>query len=169
MRLFGMLLLSGGLWAMGACGAWRLKRRVRELRELIAGLEAVKRELKYSLAPLPELFRQAAEQTAGEVALLFGCCADRTESTDGERFCYVWKQALSERRLCLDRMDLTMLEQLGGVLGRYDADEQLKALEYTVARLEKQYERAREQSTRLGKVYMILGLTAGIFTLIIFM
>lgn len=168
MRLLGVLLLSGGFWALGLCGARRLKRRESELKELIAGLETVKRELKYCLAPLPELFRCAAEQTAGEVALLFSCCADRMESMGGHTFCRVWKQVLMERRFCLDRTDLMELEQLGGILGRYDADEQLRAIEQTAARLEEQCRQAEEQSVRLGKVYTVLGLAAGMFTIIFF-
>ena len=56
-----------------------------------------------------------------------------------------------------------MLEQLGSVLGRYDGESQCRAIEEEVSRLGRQIVQAREDRRRLGRVYGVLGMTAGLF------
>ena len=67
----------------------------------------------------------------------------------------------------LEQEDMDLLEQLGSVLGRYDRDSQRQALEIAGARLESQRAAAAAQKVRLGRVYGVLGLTAGLFLVIL--
>ena len=67
----------------------------------------------------------------------------------------------------MDREDRTLLEQLGPVLGRYDGDSQRQALERVLAELSRRRERAEEDRRRLGRVYGVLGVTAGLFLAIL--
>lgn len=167
MRLVGIALLSAGAVLLGMCAVLHMNNRVNELRQLVAGLETMLRELDYRLAPLPELLRQAAEQTRGRTAAFFELCARGAEHLNGRTFQSVWNQALEAGQLRLEQSDLDVLEQLGGILGRYDVESQHKALETVLARLEEQWSEAAEQSKRLGRVYGVLGLTAGAFLMIL--
>ncbi len=166
-RLAGAALLVGGFAAVGFAAVGRLDGRVRDLRGLIAGLESMGRELRWRLAPMPELLRQAAEESAGPASALFLACAQGMEQPEGSGFCGVWRRELERCRLRLEPADRSVLEQLGGVLGRYDGGSQCKALAAAVERLERQREEAVSRRARLGRVYGMLGVTAGVFLMIL--
>jgi stage III sporulation protein AB len=75
----------------------------------------------------------------------------------------VWREELETCPLQLTAEDRQMLEQLGSVLGRYDGESQCRAIEEEVSRLGRQIVQAREDRRRLGRVYGVLGMTAGLF------
>lgn len=166
-RLLGAVLLTGGAALLGLCAVRHMNSRVNDLRYLIQGVESMLRELTYRLAPLPELLQFAQTQTEGRVALFFDLCAQGAEHLNGRSFQTVWEQAAEASQMRLEQPDLQCLEQLGSVLGRYDGDSQRKALEAAAVRLEEQHSMAEEQSRRFGKVYSVLGLTAGAFLMIL--
>lgn len=166
-RAMGAALLSGGSVVLAVCAATHLRARVTELNQILTALETMSRELDYRMAPLPELLRQAAAQSKGKTGLFFGLCAQGAEHLNGRTFQEVWSQALESAQLRLEQDDAELLEQLGGVLGRYDGDSQRCALNNTIARLEIQRDAAADQSHRLGRVYGVLSLTAGGFLMIL--
>lgn len=166
-RLAGAVLLTGGSAALGFGAVRHLENRVRDLRELVAGLELMERELGWRMAPLPDVLSRAAAATEGRTALFFSLCAQGAEHLNGRPFCKVWRQAAEASQLRLEAADLTLLEQLGNVLGRYDGESQEQALSAAVRRLEEQQGEAVSQRNRLGKVYGMLGVTAGIFLMIL--
>lgn len=166
-RLAGAVLLCAGSALLGFCAVRHLDRRVKDLQFLIHALESMVRELSYRMAPLPELLQFAAAQTEGKVGLFFELCAQGAEHLNGRSFQRVWEQAMEASQMRLESSDLEYLNQLGSILGRYDGDSQRQALEGAVQRLEEQRKTAAEQSSRLGKVYGVLGLTAGAFLLIL--
>jgi len=166
-RLAGAVMLAAGSVFLAAGAIAGLKQRVADLYQLISGLETVLRELDYRLAPLPELLRLAAGQTQGAVARFFSLAADGVDRPERGSFQELWRAAAKESRLCLDKEDLLLLHQLGGVLGSYDGENQCRALQMTLTRLEEQHRVAQERSGRLGRVYGVLCVSAGAFVLIL--
>lgn len=168
-RMMGTVLLAGGAALLGMTAARRTKNRVQDLRMLAEGLRAVLRELSYRLAPLPELLCSAEEQTVERVQTFFSLCAQGADHLNGRTFQMVWEQAAEASRMCLEREDWQCLASLGQVLGRYDCESQRQALNASLSRLEDRCREAAEQSRQLGKLYHVLGLTAGAFLLILLM
>ncbi len=166
-RLAGACLLMAGCGALGLGAVGRLDGRVRDLRELSAGLDTLQRELGWRLAPLPNALETAAEGVHGRAARFFAFCAQGAGRLDGSPFQTLWRAGLAQCPLCLDREDRTLLEQLGPVLGRYDGDSQRQALERVLAELSRRRERAEEDRRRLGRVYGVLGVTVGLFLAIL--
>lgn len=166
-RLLGAVLLTAGCGALGLGAVRRLDGRVRDLGELAAGTELLQRELGWRLSALSEGLELAAGEATGRVARFFRLCAQGAEHLDGRSFQQVWLEGLEECRLRLNREDAGPLEQLGSVLGRYDGDSQRQALSSAASRLERQREQAVEDRRRLGRVYEVLGLTAGLFLAIL--
>ncbi len=74
---------------------------------------------------------------------------------------------MTSAQLSVNEADRGLLEQLGSVLGRYDGDSQRQALAAAVERLEEQRTEAVGRRARLGKVYGVLSVTAGIFLVIL--
>lgn len=166
-RLMGAALLAGGAAALGYLAVKHLDGRVRDLQELTAGIETLQRELGWRLAPLPEALSRAAESVKGRAAQFFRLCARGAEHLDGRTFQQIWRDAAEASQMRLERVDIDLLDQLGAVLGRYDGDSQRQALETAGVRLESQWSAAAEQRGRLGRVYGVLGLTAGLFLVIL--
>ncbi len=166
-RLAGAALLALGGLGLGLAAVERLTGRVNDLRELERAVETLERELGWRLAPLPEALERAAEGASGRVARFFRLCAGEAVSTRGRPFREVWVECISAAQLCLRREDAAVLEELGGVLGRYDGDSQRQALERTAARLGSQLELARERRERLGRLYGILGVSGGLLLVIL--
>ena len=166
-RIIGAGCLAAGAVLLSTCAVRYLRQRVCDLAQLLRGLEVIRRELDYRLAPLPELLKEAAEQSEGRPALLFRLCANGAEHLNGRTFYTVWSQALEASQLSLEQADLSILNQLGGVLGRYDGENQRQALESVLEKLEEQHREARERKNKMGKVYGVLGLTTGAFILIL--
>ena len=71
-------------------------------------------------------------------------------------------------RLRVEPEDMAVLRQVGGVLGRYDGENQRQALEEAVSRLDERRRAAADRRNRMGRVYGTLGLTAGAFLVILF-
>ena len=161
--MLGAALLMAGCGGLGLSAVNRLDSRVRDLRELSAGLEILLRELGFRLAPLPEALAAAAGGTHERAAVFFAFCAQGSGQLAGVPFRALWSRGLDQCPLGLNREDRALLEQLGPVLGRYDGDSQRQAVENVLAGLNRQQARAEDDRRRLGRVYGVLGLTAGLF------
>ena len=162
-RFWGAAMLIAGCGGLGLSAADRLNSRVRDLRELSAGLEILQRELGWRLSPLSEALETAAGGTHGQTARFFTFCAQGTRQLAGTPFRTLWSKGLEQCPLRLSREDRGLLEQLGPVLGRYDGDSQRQALENVLAGLSRQQAQAEDDRRRLGRVYGVLGVTAGLF------
>ena len=77
------------------------------------------------------------------------------------------REALEQVPLGLDGPGRLALEELGEVLGRYDGDGQREALAHTRAELSRALEQAREAREKQGRMYQVLGITAGAFLVIL--
>ena len=79
----------------------------------------------------------------------------------------MWRDSLSAVPLRLTEEDQALLDRLGLVLGRYDGDSQRVALEDAAASLRSLQGEASDDRRRLGRVYGVLGMTAGLFLAIL--
>ena len=162
-RLLGAALLTAGCGGLGLSAVSRLDGRVQDLRELAAGLEILQRELGWRLSPLPKALEAASVGIHGRAAHFFTFCAQGSEQLAGTPFQSLWSRGLEQCPLRLGREDRALLEQLGPVLGRYDGDSQRQAVENILAGLSRQQVQAEDDRRRLGRVYGVLGVTAGLF------
>lgn len=162
-RLLGAALVVAGCGALGLAGVARLDGRTRDLGELAAGLDILQRELGWRLAPLPQALGAAAKAVRGPAAGFFAQCARCSAAPEGGRFQQIWQDCLSAAPLRLKAADRALLERLGPVLGRYDGESQRMALEDAAAGLRQLQGEAAEERKRLGRVYGVLGMTAGLF------
>ena len=162
-RLLGAALIIVGCGGLGLSAVSRLDSRVRDLRELSAGLEILQRELGWRLSPLPDALEAAAGGTHERAAGFYAFCAQGARQLAGASFRTLWSRGLEQCPLRLSREDRALLEQLGPILGRYDGDSQRQAVENVLAGLSRQRAQAEDDRKRLGRVYGVLGLTAGLF------
>lgn len=165
-RMIGAALLTGGSAALGLGGVARLEGRVRDLRGVISGLEAMRRELTARMEPLERMLAAAVQDTDGRPQKLFEFCLGQFGHR-GENFAALWGAALETVSLCLEAEDISELRQMGSVLGRFDADSQTEAFGLVLERLGRRLDDAMEQRARMGKVYGTTGLSAGVLLTIL--
>lgn len=159
LKAFGVLLLWGGcaLWGMRAAAV--LRHRVRVLEDVGQGLELMERELALNRTALPELLEHVSHRATEQGKMLFVCCHQGIEK--GKSFTESWNEALERGGLMI--RDRELLAGLSSVLGRYDATGQLQALSQLRRGLDEHITLTRQQAQSLGKVYGVLGMTAGGF------
>ena len=162
LKLIGALLLAGGAGALGCSAAAQLSRRVAVLRALLGALEGMEREIAFRLTPMPELLERAAAESPPPVCTLFARCRTLLDELGERSMAELWREALEQ-----GRPGRLALEELGEVLGRYDGDGQREALAHTRAELSRALEQAREAREKQGRMYQVLGITAGAFLVIL--
>jgi stage III sporulation protein AB len=166
-RWVGAVLLSAGSALLGLGAVAQLDGRVKDLRGLITALEAMRRVLMATLEPLDGMLNAAAQGSGGRPRELFQFCQAGLAQLNGKPFQPLWSMALETCALRLEENDLAALYPLGGILGRYDMECQAEALEQTIIHLKRQLVEATEQRRRLGKVYGTLGVSAGLFLVLV--
>ena len=163
----GKLLLFLGCTALGLGRGFGLKRRTACLFELRRALEALGRELSFSLRPLGGLLDQAQRESRGEASQLFAACREAFAHSGGESWAESWRTGLETVALPLKEEDRRILSEEGQLVGRYDGEDQRRALAGLLVRLEDQAQEARDEEKRLFRVYTALGVTAGLFCVIL--
>ena len=162
LRLLGALLLTAGASGLGLCAAGRLRDRVRALRSLVGGVEILCRELSFRRAAMPELMERAARQAGEPARRLFTRCGEHLSQLGEQTFGQIWAEALAdEPELLLSEGEQAILLELGEVLGRYGAEDQMAALDRAKRELESCLIRAEEDRRRMGRVYTALGAGSG--------
>ena len=111
-------------------------------------------ELGRFCTPLPRLFEKLTELLEGEAAALCGRMACGLERLGERELRQIWAEALRP----LPASERKMLLPLGEVLGRYGAEEQLRAVEACRTAMERAREEAADALREKGRVYV--GLSA---------
>ena len=160
-RLIGALLTAGGGAWLGFSAAMRLRRRVRVLRQLAGALEQMDREVAFRLTPMPELMERLAAEYPPPVGELFANCRRGMEQLGERSLSEIWRTALADTDLDLERRAAAVLDELGEVLGRYEETGLRTALARAEAELTREGELAREEVRQRGRMYQVLGLACG--------
>lgn len=83
-----------------------------------------------------------------------------------ERLESAWTGALDTSALPLSQEERRTVAALGAVIGRYDVTQQRPALAAARSRLEEQMARAEEEKSRLGRMWSVLGVSAGVLAVV---
>lgn len=161
LRLMGALLLAGGAAAAGFSAAAGLERRARVLRGLLEALELMEREIAFQLTPVPMLLERLAERAAPTLREFFLRCRAGLDRLGEQSFADIWTRALEETPLGLAPRELDTLRGLGGQLGRCDGEGQQELLKQARLQLAQDLRRAEEEREKQGRMYRVLGVTAG--------
>ena len=167
LHILGKCFLLIGMTVLGLQHAAGLKKRLACLKEFLTALERLDRELAFALLPVDVLLCQLREGARGPAYHFFASCEEKFSQRGEERLEEIWISQLSEGSLPLHEEDQSLLQEIGAVLGRYDGDSQRLAFQRIHGRLEDTILQAKEEAERMGKVYRTLGVTIGIFCIIL--
>ena len=163
-RLAGavLTLLAGTLLGVQAASA--LRQRLRLLTDWEAALRVMEAELSFRLPPLPELLDRSAAAVRPPVSEALCRCGEALRRGEPRPFFLLWREQI-QPQLCREERDV--LEELGGILGRCAAPEQVQALKNACTRLGDCRERARQELEQKGRLRCVLGTAAGLLTVLV--
>lgn len=167
-QVVGAVLITAGTGAWGIMSVIRLRQRVASLQALSSAIGVMKSEICDRLTPMPELLDMLSDEAAYPSSQLFKNASEKMTELGSRPFSFIWNQAVkSTPELMLTQAEEVVLTQLGQCLGRYDVGEQRSALQYAQRRLDDLTRRAENDRDRNSKVHAFLGISAGLFAMII--
>ena len=165
-KVIGASLIMAGTVGWGIMGVRRLRIRASVLRELTSSLDIMRGEICERCTPMPQLLKNLSELYRAPVSNFYRRAAEKLE-TDETLF-KAWQSAVDESaELMLNEDEKSAMRELGLCLGKYDAQEQRTAIEYTRRRLSAFADKAIAQRDSESKLHAFLGVAAGIFAVMI--
>jgi len=165
-KLFGACLVLVGCACVGWGMAAAQVREENSLRTLLAILENMSCEMQYMHTPLPQLCRSAVVGFDCVVTNVFTDLAEELEA-----------QVLPNAELCLqDTLEkhnnlppytVAALRQLGGSLGKFDLNGQMKGIELVMADCQRKLDALQCNKDSRLRSYRTLGICAGVAMVII--
>lgn len=160
--IYSFIFLSCSL--IGILISKKYSNRVNELKEFKNALNMFKTKIRYTYAPLPEIFEEISESIDSNISIVFKKAADKMDiCSAGE----AWDLALKIEDLNIDDEDRNALKKLSKLLGKTDLEGQLNQIEMTSDFLDKQIKNAENQRDRSEKMYRTLGMIMGMAIVII--
>jgi stage III sporulation protein AB len=169
MLIIGYLGLIIGFGFLGMIKAMQIRKRPREIREMIQALALLDTEIYWGAAPLPEAFAVLKERTEAPWNTFFSELERRLRK--GENAWSSWEKVSNEqrKRCCLTEEDWKIIRGIGKGLGRSDRHEQHKILELAQRHLSNVDEKARQQADSKAKMWSYLGFLGGMAMVIFIM
>lgn len=167
LKWIGAALVIAGCGMFGFSAASTHRREEAALRQLIGALDYMQCELQFRLTPLPELCRQAAQQSRTMIGQVLLMLADELEcqlSPDVES-CMVAVLHCGED---MPERTKRAFEMLGTSLGRFDVEGQVRGLESVRTFCRGELEALSVNREARLRSYQTLGLCAGAALAILF-
>ena len=165
-RIVGVILVMGGASWFGFWAAASLDRERNQLRAAIEALSVLEREMEWDSPPLPELLKRLVGQCEGSMKDIFQGLACSLDSLGEVALAERWSALVAGEAAFSGEMRAALLP-LGHVLGRYSSIEQMQAAAKVRARLENVEQRLMEKRDQKGKLYRVLGVSAGSFLVLL--
>ena len=163
-KIFGaiMIFLSCTFW--GFSSSLVPYKRYKNLIKIMSALNTMKNEIRFSSDYIDEIILKAVK--ISEFDYIFQTTAEYEKSIPISKR---WKDAVLEdyQKLHLNKEDCEALIMFGSELGMTDREGQLKNIENTLAMLATLKESAKEDYEKMSKLKKGLGLSLGLFTIII--
>ena len=168
LKWMGALLIIAGCGGFGFTLAANHRREERALRQLIAALDYMACELQYRLTPLPELCRQAGRESDGCTGTVLVTLAEELEDQISPDVSTCMLAALRKSK-DVPSVAEGCLRSLGGSLGRFDLEGQIKGLESVRANCRRELESLSRNKEERLRSYQTLSLCAGAALAILFL
>ncbi len=146
--------------AVGLLLRRRLIDRADYLERLIAMLDYLSAQISYVRMPIGEIVVQMAQQSQFSCLTFLNECKQLLAK--GESFPLAWRSSVAQHRNWISKEDLERLISLGDILGTTDALEQQKSIEMYNRLFAKSYETARTECTSHARMYLTIGVLAGV-------
>lgn len=163
-KLLGAILVATGCSYFGFLKAQELKRNITQTEKFIQALSYMKREITQNQRFLPDIIQSLSKQNTDIIGKYFYHLQKQLEKTD--TFQEKWTNTMISEPYFHEKL-IEILQPLGSILGQYDSQRQEESLSNIIEQLKQQKISATEESQRMGKVYCTIGITFGLFLVIL--
>ena len=167
-------IIGGGLVIAATSGAgFTYGMWLQEYLEILLYLRHViyllKGELKYTNAPLNEVFGRASHRVKEPYRGWFQVMAHQVETREGKGFFKIWIQSVDRclGDLHLKKEHVMLLKELGACLGQMDSESESRNFQLYLERMELEIEKERTGLAAKRRIGNCLGVMSGIFLVII--
>lgn len=169
LKLLGSILIITATTGIGYTTGRDLKIRLEHLRYIKKLMLMLRGEIKYLKAPLGEAFLSVSKRARQPFSLFFERIALEIESLSCESFYAIWCKYIDEElsKIKLNKKDCQTLKRVGEHLGYMDKEMQLGMIDLYVEQLDEEIKVAKESNDEKIKVYRCLGITVGLFAVLI--
>ena len=164
--LFGCVLIACAAAYIGFGAAQGLRRQIRGLDELSAGILLLEQELELSAPELSELAHRLKRRTHGAAHRLFSAYERELGHLGSATAAQLWERTVDGMEEISQEAKNCLLP-LGEVLGRYECRDQRMAAEVVRKRLEQLREREERDCRMRCRAYQTVGLSGGAFLMIL--
>lgn len=158
-----LLFLSSSY--IGILIAGKYQNRVKELKEMKSLLTIFSTKIKLTYEPIPQIFEELGNKENSNISYIFKTASKQMQDLPAGE---AWKKALDTKNTNLKKEDIEVLKGLSNLLGKVDLEGQISEIELVDNFLDKQIEKAEEESKKNEKMYKTLGITVGLAMVIIF-
>ncbi len=138
----------------------KYKLRLIELEEIKNALNIFKTKIKFTYAPIGEIFDEISlEAEKSNVANLFKKAKEKLQTGSASN---AWEYALENTTTNMKQEDISVLKNLSKLLGTSDLEGQISQIELTQDFLDTQIKQAEEEKQKNEKLYQKLGTIIGL-------
>lgn len=149
---------------LGILFSKKYSNREKELKEMKSALNMFATKIKFTYEPIPNVFLEIANKIQGNVGQIFARASNRMkEESAGD----AWENAFIDVPNNLSKEDVTILANLGRLLGQTDIEGQISEIEVVTQFLDTQLENAKQEKIKNEKMYRTLGIVGGLTIAII--
>ena len=138
--------------------------RVQQIEEMKNALNMFKSKIKFTYAPIPEIFKEIAQNTHTGIGQIFESAIEKMNINTAN---VAWENAIEESNTYLSKEDKEVIKTLSKLLGQTDIEGQISQIEITQEFLETQLKQAQKEREKNEKLYNKLGTTIGLAIVII--
>ena len=162
--IYSFIFLSSSL--IGILISKKYINRVNELKEFKNALNIFKTKIRYTYAPIPEIFMEISECINPSIGGVFSMAASKMNLLAAGD---AWGLALKMEELSISNEDKLVLNNLSKLLGKTDLQGQINQIEMTEDYLDEQIRKAEKEKDKNERLYRILGMILGLAIVIILM
>ncbi len=165
-RLLGAGLVLAGAVTIGIRKASSFHSQMRQLRELLRGMELLQCELNYTLYPVPKVLEIVSGKLQGPVREYFRHLSHNISA--GLSRDLATQEAISKtKHLMLPSDALFTLMDFSNNLGSYDLDGEDRMTKLSIHRITQSIELMEQEKRPFVKSYIVLATCAGIALVIL--
>lgn len=169
LRVLGCSLIAAGSIGLGMWYRQQYMGRTYHVRQLVAILDMMMSEVRYSKATLPECCIRLSERLEEPYRVTFQTIWEQMSSNTGRAFARLFSDGMKEcfQKLPLEKEEITLFLEFAGNCGYEDSAMQLVSMERYRERLKQLLEKLQDEAAEKGKMAVGLGTLGGLLLMII--
>ena len=169
LKVLGCSFIAAGSIGLGMWYRQQYVGRIYHVRQLVAILDMMMSEVRYSKATLPECCIRLADRLEEPYKEAFQAIWEQMSSNTGSTFARLFLNAMKDclNRLPLEKEEVTLFLEFAGSCGYDDSTMQLVSMERYRERLKQLAEKLQSEAAEKGKMAVGLGTLGGLLLIII--